>query len=110
MSSETPEEDVLVLGGQIELSGFSGLDGGTMVVLKKIVGNYTRKISERFDDFEKLSLKMKKVHEKEKSEKYELHGMIVINGKQYNTEITDRNLFFAVDKAFKKLDSMLEKI
>jgi hypothetical protein len=33
------EDNVLQLGGNIELSGFSNLEGGAMIVLKKIIGN-----------------------------------------------------------------------
>jgi len=32
--------DELQLGGNINLSGFKEIDSGSMVVLKKIVGNY----------------------------------------------------------------------
>ena len=32
-------DDSMQLGGSIELSGFRNLDGASMVVLKKIVGN-----------------------------------------------------------------------
>ncbi|MBD3259811.1 hypothetical protein GF371_04255, partial [Candidatus Woesearchaeota archaeon] len=48
------EEDAetIKLGGNIELSGFRDLDGGTMVILKKIVGNYVRKLSDNSEKFE----------------------------------------------------------
>ena len=105
---ELDAEETLELGGNIELSGFQSLDRDSMIILKKIVGNYAKKFSETCKKFEKLSLKMKLVHAKEKSEKYELRGMVVDGGKQYNTEITDRNLFFAVDKVFKKIEAMLK--
>lgn len=36
--------DTLELGGNIQLTGFSELNGGQMIVLKKIVGNYCEKI------------------------------------------------------------------
>ena len=41
--------DVLELGGSIQLSGFSGIDGGQMVVVKKIVGNYAKRLSDGKD-------------------------------------------------------------
>ena len=95
------EEEVLQLGGNIELSGFSSLDGGVMIVLKKIVGNYAKKMSEKVSNFEKLSLTMKLVHAKEKSEKYEIHGKMVDNGKAFTSTITERNLFVGVDSVLK---------
>jgi hypothetical protein len=102
-------EDTLALGGNIELSGFQKLDKDSMVVLKKIVGNYAKKFSENSKTFQKLSLKMKPVHESEKSRRFELHAMLVDNGKNYVSEFVDNNLFFAVDKVFKKIESELER-
>jgi hypothetical protein len=103
------EEGVLALGGNIELSGFSHLDRDTMIVLKKIVGNYAKKFSEECKGFQKLSLKMKPVHAIDKSEKYELHAMVLDGGKNFNSTYTDKNLFFAVDKVFKKIEAMADK-
>ena len=39
-------DDTMQLGGNIELSGFSGVDGASMIVLKKIIGNYGKHFSE----------------------------------------------------------------
>ena len=44
--------DALQLGGNIELSGFREIDPASMVIIKKIVGNYARKFSDHFDGFE----------------------------------------------------------
>jgi hypothetical protein len=60
-------DEPMQLGGNIELSGFGGIDGASMVVLKKIIGSYGRRLSEISDKFEKLSVTMKPVHETEKS-------------------------------------------
>ncbi len=93
------------LGGVIELSGFSSLDRGTMSVLKKIIGNYTRKFIDRAEGFEKVTMHLKKLRSGEEEELglFELHGKVFIKGKMYNSEKTDRNLFFAVDNVMKKL-------
>lgn len=98
-------DEVLNLGGSIELAGFSSLDGGSMIILKKIVGNYAKKMSERSDKFEKLSLVMKPVHEREHSELYEIYGKLIDNGKLISSKSADRNLFVAVDGALKKIES-----
>ena len=57
------EDEVLQLGGNIELSGFSNLDGGRMIVLKKIVGQYARRMTDKANNFEKLVVTMKTVHD-----------------------------------------------
>jgi len=100
-------DDIMQLGGSIELSGFRGIDGSSMVVLKKIVGNYAKRMSEIAEKFEKLSLIMKPVHETEKSELYEIHAKLLNNGKLVVSEVTERNLFVAVDNALKKIISEL---
>jgi len=98
------QEETQELGGSIELTGFKDMDGATMVVLKKIVGTYARKFSELCRNFEKLSVTMKKVHEREKSEKYEVHAKVLDNGKPIVSAVTDFNLFFAIDSALKKVE------
>jgi len=102
-------EEVLALGGNIELSGFHKLDRDTMIVMKKIVGNYAKRFSEVCAGFQKLKLKMKPVHESEHSGRYELNAMLVDNGKNYTAEYTDRNLFFAVDRVMKKIEAEIAK-
>src|SRR3989338_2380483 len=96
------------LGGNIQLTGFRKIDGSSMIVLKKIIGNHARRISEMAHKMENLHITLKPVHESEKSEKYEVHAKLLDNGKVYASESTDRNLFVAVDDVLKKVQSELE--
>ncbi|MBI2652093.1 hypothetical protein HYX00_01390 [Candidatus Woesearchaeota archaeon] len=96
------------LGGNIELSGFRDIDSSSMAVLKKIIGNHAKRIAELTKKLETLHITLKPVHEREKSEKYEVHAKIIDNGKVYASEITDRNLFVAVDGVLKKLVNELD--
>lgn len=91
------------LGGNIELSGFRDIDGASMVVLKKIIGNYGRRLSELSDKVESLKVTMKPIHETKKSEKYEIHVQLMVSGKPIVSEVVERNLFIAVDNALKKV-------
>ncbi|MEK6949091.1 MAG: hypothetical protein AABX34_02640 [Nanoarchaeota archaeon] len=100
-------DDTMQLGGNIELSGFSGIDGASMIVLKKIIGNYGKHLSEISGNFEKLSLAMKPVHEPGENKKFEVHGKLVNSGKPLASEVTERNLFVAVDNALKKIVSQI---
>jgi hypothetical protein len=102
------EENALQLGGNIELSGFGNLEPGVMIVLKKIVGNYARKMSDKCKNFERLSLTVKTVHAKEKGEKYELHAKMIENGKPHTASNVDRNLFVAVDSSLKAIMKSME--
>ncbi|MFH0868523.1 MAG: hypothetical protein V1831_04375 [Candidatus Woesearchaeota archaeon] len=96
-------DDFMQLGGNIELAGFRDIDSASMVVLKKIIGNYVRRMSEISDKFEKLSVTMKPIHETEKSEKYEIHAKLINNGKPFVSEVVERNLFVAIDSVLKKI-------
>lgn len=49
-------EDSIELGGSIELKGFSNIGKAEMIVIKKIVGNYAKEISEKAKGFSKLTL------------------------------------------------------
>ena len=98
-------DDSMQLGGNIELSGFRDIDGASMVVLKKIIGNYGRRFSEIADKLESLKVTMKPIHETEKSEKYEIHAQLMADGKPYVSEVVERNLFVAVDTALKKIEN-----
>ena len=98
-------DEIVELGGNIELSGFRDVDGGTMIILKKIVGNYVKQFSERVDGFERLQLNMKDVHKTEGSVKYSISANLIVNGKTHNAELTDRNIFTTIDKVLKKVES-----
>jgi len=101
------EEENIVLGGNIELVGFKEVDGGSMVILKKMIGNHVRKMSETIQNFEKLTVTLKKVgggHNK-----FEVHARLLGNGNQVNSELTDFNLFFTIDKALTSIQNQLMK-
>ena len=95
------------LGGNIRLTGFGDIDGGSMIIVKKVVGSFVKKISEKNQKFQSFTLTLKKVHgtvESESSGKFELQANLVAD-KNYNSDVTHLNLMFAVDKALKKIES-----
>ena len=97
-------DDTLELGGNIELSGFREIDPASMIVVKKIVGNYARKFSNKVE-LQKLKITLKSVHGDES--RYEIHSTVLTTDKNYISEIMDHNLFFVLDKAMKKLEQQL---
>ncbi len=94
-------EDIQQLGGNIELAGFRELDGGSMIILKKIIGNYARKFSDRLENMEKLSITIKTVG----SNQFEMKAKLIAGGEIYNSEVTEHNLFVIVDKLLSKIES-----
>lgn|SRR3989338_1559039 len=100
-------DDFVQLGGNIELSGFRDIDGASMVVLKKIIGNYARHMSESSGKFEKLSVVLKSIHENEASKKFEIYVKLINGGKPFVSESAERNLFVAVDNVLKNVESQI---
>lgn len=90
---------MIELGGNIQLTGFKELDPGQLIVVKKIVGNFVRKLSDNKVKVNLLSLVLKDVHD----QKYELNGKIDIDGRVVQSEVVDFNLFFALNKVLNKL-------
>jgi ribosome-associated translation inhibitor RaiA len=94
------------LGGNIELVDFKDLEPAEMIVLKKIIGNYARKFSDHVENYEKLSLHLKKAEGKHK---FEVYAKLLHNQKSTNSEVTGTNLFIAVSDALKKVEHQLFK-
>jgi len=92
-------DDLMQLGGNISLAGFKDLEPAKMIVIKKITGTYVKKMQEKNNKFESLSLHLKSVH----ATKYELQAKAIVNGLPHNSEVVDFNLFFALDKALAKI-------
>lgn len=92
------------LGGNITLTGFQDRDYAELIVVKKVVGRYARHLSDHVPGFSSLTVHLKQVHQK-------IHHIDVkadIDGKIYNAHAEDRNLFFSLDSAFKKLVSQFQ--
>jgi ribosome-associated translation inhibitor RaiA len=103
-------DEEVQLGGNIQLVGFHDIDKAELIVVKKMVGQYSRKFSDRVKGFESLRLILKAIHKREKSEKYELTGKIFIHGKQLVATAVDQNLFFTIDNVLKKLEEETERL
>ncbi len=91
--------ETIKLGGNIEFTGFSELDGGSMIILKKIVGSYSRKFSDSLKDFEKLVLELN-----EQGNKLEINAKLIVGGKEKSANAKDKNLFVIVDRVLKELE------
>ena len=104
---------MIELGGNITLVGFKDeqlVDKAELVVVKKLVGSYTRKLSDSVSGFEGITITLKPIHNTaEGHPKYELHAKALIDGKPCNAEVVDRNLFVGLDDVLKKLVTLVSK-
>ncbi|MBR9690169.1 hypothetical protein GOV08_00605 [Candidatus Woesearchaeota archaeon] len=98
---------MIELGGNIKLTGFRELDSGSMVILKKIIGSYARKLSDNSKEFEGLELTLKEISGTHP--KYEVRSKVLNGGAVKTSEVTDRNLFVSVDSSLKKVLSIIKK-
>ena len=87
----------------IELAGFRDIDSPSMAIIHTNIDNHARKISSHCEKMEKLHITLKKIHEREKGEKYDIHAKGLDNGKVFTSHVVDRNLFAAIDDALEKL-------
>ena len=92
----------------IELAGFRDVDSSSMDILKKNINNHVKRLSELAKKLNRLHITLKKVHEREKGEKYDIHVKAIDNGKVFASHSIDRNLFAAVDIALEKLANEMD--
>ena len=92
----------LELGGNIQLTGFRELDPATLVIVKKIVGNFVKNISTS-TDFRGLNVTLKTVHAREKGEKYEIHAHLKTDA-VHTSYVVERNILVGLDSVLKKVE------
>lgn len=92
-------ENVLKLGDFIELVGFDNVDGGSMIIIKKMIGNSIKELSERVRDFERFSVHLVQ------SGGFAMHGVMTVGGREIEAESKGSNLFIVMDGLLKSIDS-----
>jgi hypothetical protein len=89
------ELTMIELGGNINLENFEDIEKGQLIVIKKVVGNYTKKISENSKDFKKITVSLAK------DSKYKIEVNLEVEESK-KSEAENPNLFFALDQALAK--------
>lgn len=93
----------LSLGGNIELIGFKQVSMSEVVVVKKLVGSYTRKIQDISKNFQGITVRLKEIHKVDSNAKNEINVKVIDDGHVFTSEVVDKNLFVALDSALKKI-------
>lgn len=88
-------EDIIELGGNITLIGFKEVGPAQLVVVKKMIGNYAKKIQEK-NEFNNLSLILKD------KTKNELEATLKLGDGDKTSKEETANLFFSIDKVLSK--------
>ena len=87
----------------IQMAGFHDIDDSAMEIINKNIAMHLKKISNLSESPGMLHITLKKVHEREKGEIYDIHTKLPDKGKVYVSHVTDRNLLAAVDNALQKI-------
>jgi hypothetical protein len=85
------------LGGGIELDGFD-VEKAHLVVIKKMVGNYAKEMTEKAQGFEKVVVSLNK-----EGDSYNIKAELTDSGNQISADSSEKNLFMALDKALKEV-------
>lgn len=93
---------------KVTLAGFRNIDDATMPLVDRVIASHAKRIGELAKGSESLHITLKQVHQREKSEKYEIHAKLLDSGKVYVSKVTERNLLTALDKALSKLISEMD--
>lgn len=98
---------MIQFGERIELKEFKEhMEPGEITILKKMIGNRANHLG----NFKKLTLHLKEVHRKEKTEKFQINANIVSEkNNQYEAETTNYNLFFAINDVLTDLKEQVER-
>jgi ribosome-associated translation inhibitor RaiA len=99
----TPYGDNMAEDLKLQIAGFHDIEESSMDIVNKNILAHSKKISHLVRDPGILHVTLKIIHEREKSEIYDIHVKLPDKGKVYNTHVTDRNLLAAIDKAMEKI-------
>lgn len=84
---------MIELGGNIKLENFEEIDRGILVVAKKMIGNYTKQISEKNTNFKGITVT--------KEGEYGVK-IVCVCDKEIEEKSEEKNLLFSLGKALEK--------
>lgn len=102
---DSSENTEIKLGGNISLSGFS-LEPIEMIVVKKIIGNHAKKISEKIN-YQDIKITLKKT-KKMKSFLHEISASIKTDQGVIAADASNNNLYTALSEALNKVYNQAE--
>lgn len=92
---------MIELGGNIKLKGFTELDAATLIVVKKIVGNYTKKLSTHHPDFDELLLELSQQEDRT----FNINANFNKKTGNVSHEADGSNIFFALSRALEGVNA-----
>jgi hypothetical protein len=90
---------MMELGGNIKLSGFNNLDHATLIVVKKMIGNYARKITETIGPLQELKLSL----ENSDASGWDLKASLILNSSNFSSQNKGSNLFYTMNNVLNSI-------
>ena len=91
---------MIELGGNITLDGFESCETAKIIVIKKIVGNYVKNLQESGFEFSALTVQLQA-----QKDTQSITASLTTTDKKVKTSTTEGNLFFALDKVLKDVQT-----
>ena len=88
---------MIELGGNIKLEGFDNIEQSKLVVIKKIVGNFIKKLEAE----NKVAIILKL---SEENSEFKINAELNLNEQNKISSVTEKNLFFALNNVLTKLN------
>ena len=88
---------MIELGGNIKLEGFDNIEQSKLVVIKKIVGNFIKKLEAE----NKVAIILKL---SEENSEFKIDAELNLNEQNKISSVTEKNLFFALNNVLTKLN------
>jgi hypothetical protein len=93
---------MIELGGGIFLDNFECIESGKLIIVKKIVGNYTKNISGKIEEFNKITISVNEENG------YKINVNVKAN-KEFSAEGEKENLFFALNDALEGITTQIDQ-
>ena len=94
------------LGGNIRLINFDEMDAQELILAKKIIGNYAKKIR-NFKEYQELRIEIKN-HSKGKANKFEVNGLLIFDGGNATSNAEGVNPFVLINEVLEKILNEIE--
>jgi hypothetical protein len=91
---------MIELGDKIKLDGFDNLDPAMVIVVKKIIGSFVKKLRESHGEFDNFLIS----HDNNK-----ISAELVVNDTTYSHSSTKENIFYSLSDSLSNLNQKLYK-
>ncbi len=105
-AEDSSKNNGIKLKGNIALVGFDSLEPSEMIIVKKIVGNYVKRMG-NVANYEEMKLVLQQ-HKHGKGFKHEINALAFFDEGRFNAHVTEWNLYKALSEVCEKILNEIE--